>query len=96
MDLTPAWALALIYWIHMLATVLWLGSLAALSLLVLPAVRKVDAKSQSILLAAIQKRLDPLGWFSLALLLATGMFQMSANPNYEAFSQSVGNGLHQF
>ncbi len=81
----PAWALALIYWIHMLATVLWLGSLASLSLLVLPALRKVDTKSQGILFEAIQKRLDPLGWFSLALLLVTGMFQMSANPNYEGF-----------
>ena len=55
----PVWALALTYWAHMLATVLWLGSLASLSLLVLPALQKVDAKSQSILLAAIQKRLDP-------------------------------------
>ena len=69
----------------MLATVLWLGSLASLSLLVLPALRKVDVKSQGILLEAIQKRLDSLGWFSLALLLATGMFQMSANSNYEGF-----------
>jgi uncharacterized membrane protein len=85
MESMPSWALALTYWIHMLATVLWLGSLASLSLLVLPALQKVDAKSQSILLAAIQKRLDPLGWFSLALLLATGMFQMSANANYEGF-----------
>ena len=81
----PSWVLAIIFWIHMLATVLWLGSLASLSLLVLPALRKVDLKSQGILLEAIQKRLDPLGWFSLALLLATGMFQMSANPNYEGF-----------
>ena len=82
----PVWALALTYWIHMLATVLWLGSLAAISLLVLPAARRsLDAKAQSELLAAIQKRLEPLGWFSIALLLVTGMFQMSANPNYEGF-----------
>jgi uncharacterized membrane protein len=81
----PSWVLAIIFWIHMLATVLWLGSLAALSLLILPALRKVDIKSQGILLEAIQKRLDPLAWFSIALLLATGMFQMSANANYEGF-----------
>ena len=82
----PVWALALTYWIHMLATVLWLGSLALLSLIVIPAMRKsLDAKSQIKLMAAIQKRLDPLAWFSVALLLATGMFQMSANPNYEGF-----------
>ncbi|MCF6278671.1 MAG: CopD family protein [Anaerolineales bacterium] len=82
---TPVWALALIYWLHMLATVLWLGSLAALSLLVLPALHKVDTKAQAVLLAAIQKRLDPLGWFSIAMLLVTGLFQMSANPAYEGF-----------
>ncbi len=70
----------------MLATVLWLGSLAVLSLVMIPAMRRtLDVKSQTILMAAIQKRLDPLAWFSVALLLATGMFQMSANPNYEGF-----------
>ncbi len=70
----------------MLATVLWLGSLALLSLVVIPAMRKsLDAKNQVKLMTAIQKRLDPLGWFSVALLLATGMFQMSANPNYDGF-----------
>lgn len=82
----PVWALALTYWIHMLATVLWLGSLAVLSLIVIPAMRNsLDAKDQAKLMAAIQKKLDPLAWFSVALLLVTGMFQMSANPNYEGF-----------
>ncbi len=82
----PVWALALTYWIHMLATVLWLGSLALLSLVFIPAMKKVlDLKTQATLMAALQKKLDPLGWFSVALLLATGMFQMSANPNYDGF-----------
>ena len=82
----PIWALALTYWIHMLATVLWLGSLALLSLVVIPAMqRSLDTKTRAKLMAAIQKKLDPLGWFSVALLLATGMFQMSANPNYDGF-----------
>lgn len=86
MEPMPVWALALTYWLHMLATVLWLGSLVAVTLLVLPAARRsLDTKSQSQLLEAIQHRLDPLGWFSLALLLITGLFQMSANPNYEGF-----------
>ena len=82
----PIWALALTYWIHMLATVLWLGSLALLSLVVVPAMqRSLDTKARAKLMAAIQKKLDPLAWFSVALLLATGMFQMSANPNYDGF-----------
>lgn len=88
---TPAWALTLAYWLHMLATVIWIGGLAALSILVLPVARQVlDAQTYAGLLGNIQRRLDPLAWFSLALLVATGLVQMSANPNYEGFL-AVGN-----
>ena len=67
----------------MLATVTWLGSLVGLSLLVIPAASKVlDIDAQSALLDAIQTRLDAVSWFCLFLLVATGMFQLSANPNY--------------
>lgn len=82
----PFWALAVVYWLHMLATVVWLGGLAALSLLVLPAAHKaLDADRYAAFLNELQRRLDPLGWFSLALLVGTGMVQMSANPNYQGF-----------
>lgn len=58
----------------------------ALVVLVLPAARRVlEAHSYALFLEQLQRRLDPLGWFSLAVLLVTGMFQMSANPNYEGF-----------
>jgi uncharacterized membrane protein len=83
---TPFWALTLVYWLHMLATVTWIGSLAAISLVVLPAVQHtLDARASADLLEGIQKRLDPLAWFSLVLLAGTGMVQMSANPNYGGF-----------
>lgn len=82
----PFWALSLIYWLHMLATVVWIGGLAAMVLLVLPAARRsLDASAYASLLAAIQRHLDPLGWISLLLLVGTGLFQMSANPNYQGF-----------
>ena len=81
---TPVWALSIAYWLHMLATVLWIGGLAALSIIVLPAARKVlDPGAFAKLLAGMQKRLDPLGWFSVIVLLASGMLQMSSSPNYD-------------
>lgn len=81
---TPIWALSIAYWLHMLATVLWIGGLAALSIIVLPAARKVlDPGAFAALLAGMQKRLDPLGWFSVIVLLASGMLQMSSSPNYD-------------
>lgn len=82
----PPWALSIAYWLHMLATVAWIGSLASLALLVLPAAqRALDSHAYALFLESLQRRLDPLGWFSLALLAATGMFQMSANSHYHGF-----------
>jgi uncharacterized membrane protein len=70
----------------MLATVVWIGSLAALSLLILPVARRtLDARAFSAFLNGLQQRLDPMAWLSLVILLGTGMFQMSANPNYSGF-----------
>jgi uncharacterized membrane protein len=82
----PVSALTLAYWLHMLATVLWIGGISSLALLVLPAANKaLDAAAYAALLEKIQKRLDPLGWICLAVLAATGLVQMSANPNYQGF-----------
>jgi uncharacterized membrane protein len=82
----PAWGLSLAYWMHMLATVVWIGSLATLSILVLPAAKKLrDPQVYSALLENIQPRMDVLGWLSLLVLTATGLVQMSANANYQGF-----------
>lgn len=67
----------------MLATVVWLGGLAALALIVLPAMRRsLQPKDFANWLTALNQRLDPLGWFSLGLLIFTGLLQMDSNPNY--------------
>lgn len=82
----PYWALTLSYWFHMLATVIWIGGLAAFNLMIVPSVKRLDAyQDQADLLNKVQRRLNPLAWFSLILLLGTGLLQMSANPNYNGF-----------
>ena len=82
----PTWAIALTYWLHMLATVLWVGSLAAISFLILPAMKRtLDAETQLVFIEAMQKRLEPIAWFSISLLIITGLFQMSVNPHYDGF-----------
>jgi uncharacterized membrane protein len=88
----PAWALTLVYFLHLSATVVWLGSLVGLTLLVIPAATKVlEARDQVSLLDNIQTRLDSLSWFCLFLLIATGMFQLSANPNYNGLLAMQNN-----
>ena len=85
-ETTPYWALSLAFWLHMLATVAWIGGLVAVVILVLPAAKKtLGPGAYANFLEQLQRRLDPLAWLSLAVLLATGLFQMSANPNYAGF-----------
>jgi uncharacterized membrane protein len=82
----PDLALTIAYWLHMLATVLWIGGLTTLAVLVIPSAQSsLESRAYAALLNDIQRRLDPLGWFSLIVLLGSGLFQMSANPNYEGF-----------
>jgi uncharacterized membrane protein len=87
----PTWALALVFWLHLLATVAWLGGLAALAILVLPAAKRVlKPADQLAFIEGIQKRLEPLAWFSLAILIVTGLFQLSVNPHYDGFLSTSG------
>ncbi|MEK6256822.1 MAG: CopD family protein [Chloroflexota bacterium] len=81
---TPQWALLISFWLHMLATVIWLGALSSLAIIVLPLAKKqLSSDAFSDLLRNVNKKLDPLGWLSLGILTATGLVQMSANPSYE-------------
>ena len=80
---TPEWVLTVAFWLHMLATVIWIGGLAALAILILPLARQsLDESAYAVFLGRVHSRLDPIGWISIGLLTATGLVQMSANPNY--------------
>lgn len=78
--------LTLLYALHILATVVWIGGLAALILLVLPAARRsLPGEQVGALMHQINVRLQRVGGLCLLVLIGTGMFQMSANPNYQGF-----------
>ena len=85
MPAVPDWAITLTFWIHFLAAVTLVGSLVATSMLALPAARTLDLVEQLNLIATIQKRMEPTAWFSLSLLIVTGLFQMSVNVHYNGF-----------
>ena len=89
----PALWLAFAYWVHLLATIVWIGGLALMALVVWPAARA--ALGPGAPLAALwrewQRRFNPLAWVSLAALTATGMYQMAASPHYNGFLK-IDNG----
>lgn len=68
----------------MLATVVWVGALAVLTILLIPIGRKnLTPEAFSTLLEALLRRLDPIAWLCLVILIATGLVQMTGNPNYD-------------
>lgn len=82
----PTLILALNYWIHLVATVLWLGGLAVLSLIVWPGLLRQSAEGlPSQTMDAIEGRFWPIANVSLAALIITGTLQMSDDPHYNGF-----------
>lgn len=87
----PLWVLSIAYWLHIMATVIWIGGMFFLSTIVLPFAKKsLDDGQRAAFLDLIQKKFQPIGWLSLGVLGATGMFQMSEHPLYEGF-MSINN-----
>jgi uncharacterized membrane protein len=68
----------------MLATVVWVGGLALMALVVWPSMHAMQTQQPVLVefLHTIQKRFAPFAWGSLAVLIATGLTQMTASPQY--------------
>ncbi len=85
----PQSALALSYFVHLIATVIWIGGLATLLLLVWPAARRVlgDHPQTHAFLRTLRKRFVPWTNFALVVLLFTGFIQMSGDDHYDGLLQ---------
>ncbi len=82
----PTWALTLAFWLHMAATIVWIGGLFYHSAILTPTLsRSLSPVDLARNLALLRRRFNPLAWLSLAVLVATGLIQMSANPSYDGF-----------
>jgi uncharacterized membrane protein len=81
--------LAVSLFFHITATTLWIGGLFLTLILVWPEVRRSLAESPALytLLSRLRKRFAPLSNLALVVLVITGMFQMSADPNYDGLMQ---------
>jgi uncharacterized membrane protein len=79
--------LAISLFFHLMATVIWVGGLFVTSILVWPEAQRTLQQTPAFyaLLGRIRRRFTPLGNFSLAVLIVTGLTQMSLDSHYEGF-----------
>ncbi len=70
---------------HIGATVIWIGGILLVTFLVIPELNRALADQPVLypLLRRIRKRFTTLGNLALAVLIVTGLLQMSTDPNYE-------------
>ena len=80
----PLWVLVISFWLHMAATVAWIGGLffQAVIIPISFSSQILDITRRAKLLESIRKRFEPVAWLSLFILIGTGLIQMTANTQY--------------
>ena len=78
----PGWVLSAAYWLHMAATVAWVGGLLFQAVLLPGATRGLEPRARARFFDSLSRRFQPIAWLSLAVLVFTGLTQMAAHPRY--------------
>jgi uncharacterized membrane protein len=79
-------------WLHLLATIIWLGGIAFILLVTIPAARNVLRGEAGGLMGEVSRRFTPLANYSIVLLLLTGIFLMAINGNISGEVLKGGQG----
>ena len=78
-------ALALSLFFHILATIVWIGGILLITFLVMPQVSTVLTGQPALrqITLRLRRRFAQVSNLALAVLIVTGLLQMSADPNYD-------------
>lgn len=77
------WILPLSYFVHLIATVIWLGGLVISAVIALPAYKQNNLSENQ--WTILQAKLIPWINGSLIVLLISGFYQMTVDSNYTGF-----------
>jgi putative copper export protein len=81
-------------WIHVLAAMVWIGGMAFLSLVLVPALRRVDNPALRIdFLKLVGRRFRVVAWGSILILIATGMANLALIGQWPSFQTAFGRLL---
>lgn len=70
------------YWIHLVATVLWIGGIIFIIFIVIPSSRQVLGAESGKLMGEISKRFTPLANYSIILLFVSGIVLAGLNNQF--------------
>ncbi|HAK87737.1 MAG TPA: hypothetical protein DHV16_04145 [Nitrospiraceae bacterium] len=84
------------YWLHSIATVVWIGGIAFILLIVIPSAKQVLGVEAGKLMGDISKRFTPIANYSIIVLFITGAVLAALNKQFSGignFSNGWSSGL---
>jgi len=81
---------AVIDFLHVLATAVWIGGMLFMKLVLMPALQAIDPAQRGRLMGAVAKRFTMVVWASVAVLLVTGYLK---TPGELLLSAEAGYGM---
>lgn len=73
------------YWIHLVATVIWIGGITFILFIAIPSAKQVLGADAGKLMGEIAKRFTPLANYSIALMVITGIALTGLNKEFSEF-----------
>jgi len=71
--------LAVSYWLHLVATVIWIGGITFILFIAIPTAKQVLGADAGKLMGEISKRFTPLANYSIIFIIVTGIALTSSN-----------------
>lgn len=78
--------IAISYWLHLLATVIWIGGIFLILFAALPSAKEYLNKEASGFMSIIGKRFTPFANYSIFILVITGILMVSLNRGFNSLT----------
>ncbi|MBI5748901.1 MAG: DUF4149 domain-containing protein [Nitrospinae bacterium] len=83
--------LAVSYWLHLIATVVWIGGIIFILFIVIPSSNQLLGVESGKLMGEISKRFTPLANYSIILLIITGLVLTGFNKQFSGIGNFKNN-----
>lgn len=81
------------YWLHIIATVIWIGGITFILFIAIPSAKQVLGGEAGKMMGEISKRFTPLANYSILFLIITGIVLTGLNKQFQGLGFLITNGL---
>jgi uncharacterized membrane protein len=79
------------YWLHLVATVIWIGGIIFILFIAIPSSKQVLGAESGRLMGEVSKRFTPLASYSIILLIITGVVLTGLNKQFSGIGDIKNN-----